>query len=255
MHDDLFSTQRYPSRSQPGVPGKPQHAEHRHHHFPPHGIPAKQDRCTRYHSQQPATSSLTDRAERHPSRLTRLTSATRPNSAEHCGTLCYHHTARVTAAQQSSVASALNVSLGNVQCAANVDQQLNANLQRCTMLWLLHPRSLRTSWRTQARSPTTSTTQLQALNLSGAANVQCANVLAQNHFVQCRVWRYVLEANPSAANQATLTAQLKGQFPSLDSHALALTFRLVYSTTFNIDVTTLWMQLSPSESQGTFFYS
>ncbi|KIY69597.1 hypothetical protein CYLTODRAFT_452469, partial [Cylindrobasidium torrendii FP15055 ss-10] len=148
-------------------------------------------------------------------------------------------TTQLTAAQQSSVA-ALNVNLNNVQCAANVDQQLNA----------IAP-GLATVYNALAAAPTVfanqlafcqatnglsaqQTTQLQALNLSAAANLQCTNVLLQNRLnnnfgAGFGDAYFAYQANPTAANQATLcglTAQLNnGQRNRLRNN-------------LNIDVTT-----------------
>ncbi|KIY64581.1 hypothetical protein CYLTODRAFT_492983 [Cylindrobasidium torrendii FP15055 ss-10] len=130
-------------------------------------------------------------------------------------------TTQLTAAQQTSVA-ALNVNLGNVPCAANLDQRLDAIAD-----------GLADAYDTLAAAPTVfanqlaycqitnglnaqQTARLQALNLSGAANVQCTTVLLQNrlnnNFIAGFGDAYVAyQADPSAANKATLcglTAQL-----------------------------------------------
>ncbi|KIY62796.1 hypothetical protein CYLTODRAFT_426660, partial [Cylindrobasidium torrendii FP15055 ss-10] len=109
---------------------------------------------------------------------------TRNPSQRNTAALCAI-TTQLTAAQQASV-TALGIDLSNVQCTQNVDQQLNAIAS-----------GLATAYDALAADPTVfanqlaycqittrlnaqQTAQLNALNLSGAANLQCANVITQN---------------------------------------------------------------------------
>ncbi|KIY60900.1 hypothetical protein CYLTODRAFT_427749 [Cylindrobasidium torrendii FP15055 ss-10] len=139
---------------------------------------------------------------------------TRNPSQRNTAALCAI-TSQLTTAQQTSV-TAIGINLSNVQCAGNLDQQLNA-IQS----------GLAAAYDALAAAPTVfanqlaycqitnrlnaqQTAQLQALNLSGAANVQCNTVLLQNRLNNGNFGTgfgdaYVaFEADPSAANRATL---------------------------------------------------
>ncbi|KIY65720.1 hypothetical protein CYLTODRAFT_456041 [Cylindrobasidium torrendii FP15055 ss-10] len=145
---------------------------------------------------------------------------TRNPSQQNTAALCAI-TTQLTAAQQTSV-TALGINLGNVQCPQNVDQQLNA----------IAP-GLATAYDALAAAPTVfanqlaycqitngltaqQTAQLTALNLNGAAGLQCTNVLLQNRLnnnfgAGFGDAYFAFQATPSAANRATLcglTAQL-----------------------------------------------
>ncbi|KIY68507.1 hypothetical protein CYLTODRAFT_421538 [Cylindrobasidium torrendii FP15055 ss-10] len=163
---------------------------------------------------------------------------TQNQNARNTAALCAI-TSQLTAAQRSRIV-ALGINLSNVQCTQNVDQQLNA----------IAP-GLATAYDALAAAPTVfanqlaycqiatrlnaqQTSQLNALNLSGATGLQCPNVIIQNRLNNNILAGfgdayYAYLADNSTANQQALCT-LTGQLSNAQKRRLL--------NNFGIDVTT-----------------